>query len=146
MGGGLAGGHFFVYGLAVYILHVKVLPDTPQREVVYSGATKLSDEAQMLADDMLAAYIFNHYNWKYDFLRPTIEQIVQEYLKLHGDEAPEEEEEEVEEETEEAKDGAADGDGGEGGRGSRVSTADGMEEGGGGSSLKPGMEEGGGRK
>ena len=79
-----------MYGLAVYILHVKVLPDTPQREVVYSGATKLSDEAQMLADDMLAAYIFNHYNWKYDFLRPTIEQIVQEYLKLHGDEAPEE--------------------------------------------------------
>ena len=67
-----------MYGLAVYILHVKVLPDTPQREVVYSGATKLSDEAQMLADDMLAAYIFNHYNWKYDFLRPTIEQIVQE--------------------------------------------------------------------
>ena len=51
-------------------------------ETVYSGATKLSDEAQMLGDDMLAAYVFDHYNWKYTFLRPTVNEIVEAYLKL----------------------------------------------------------------
>ena len=52
-------------------------------ETVYSGATsKLSDEAQMLGDDMLAAYVFDHYNWKYIFLRPTVNEIVEAYLKL----------------------------------------------------------------
>ena len=34
-------------------------------ETVYSGATKLSDEAQSMADTLLAAYVFNHYNWQY---------------------------------------------------------------------------------
>ena len=61
-------------------------------ETVYSGATKLSDEAQMLGDDTLAAYVFDHYNWKYTFLRPTVNEIVEAYLKLHGSEAPAEEE------------------------------------------------------
>jgi hypothetical protein len=69
-------------------------------ETVYSGATKLSDEAQMLADDMLAAYVFCHYNWQYIFLRPSNAEIVKGYLELYGDEAPEEEEEETKEETE----------------------------------------------
>ena len=36
------------------------------------GATKLSDEAQMLGDDMLAAYVFDHYNWKYTSCAPPL--------------------------------------------------------------------------
>ena len=31
----------------------------------------------------LAAYVFNHYNWKFDFLRLTVTEIVNEYLKVH---------------------------------------------------------------
>ena len=82
-------------------------------ETVYSGATKLSDEAQMMADDMLAAYVFNHYNWQYEFLRPTVAEIVQEYLTIHGQEVPEVELEAVQEETETTGTvaGAADEDG-----------------------------------
>jgi len=38
-------------------------------ESVYSGATKLSNEAERMADEMLAAYIFCHYNWAFEFLR-----------------------------------------------------------------------------
>ena len=53
-------------------------------ESVYSaGATKLSNEADGMKDDLLAAYLICHYNWQIDFLRPTIEEIVAEYLKVH---------------------------------------------------------------
>ena len=60
-------------------------------ETVYSGATKLSDEADCLGDDLLAAYVFLHYNWKFDFLRPTIAEIVAEYKRMHGTHPPPEE-------------------------------------------------------
>ena len=60
-------------------------------ESVYSGATKLSDGADTLADDVLAAYVYLHYNWAFDFLRPTVEEIVSEYQKVHGSQAPVEE-------------------------------------------------------
>ena len=36
-----------------------------------------------MKDDLLAAYLICHYNWQIDFLRPTIEEIVAEYLKAH---------------------------------------------------------------
>ena len=39
----------------------------------------------MLADDVLAAYVFDHYNWQFAFLRPLVAEIVEAYLKLHGD-------------------------------------------------------------
>ena len=117
MWGGLAGGSFFrVWASSVYIACEGIAGHTSEggcllrrHEAFGRGADAGRRHARSLH-----LQDFNHYNWKYDFLRPTIEQIVQEYLKLHGDEAPEEEEE-VEEETDEAKDGAADGDGGEGG-------------------------------
>ena len=57
-------------------------------ETVYSGATKLSDGADQLADDVLAAYIYCHYNWGFEFLRPTISEIVAEYERVHGKEPP----------------------------------------------------------
>ena len=60
---------------------------------MYSGATQLSEKAEHLADKNLAAYIFNHY-WQFEFLRPTIDEIVTKYLKMHCSAAPEEEPEE----------------------------------------------------
>ena len=48
-----------------------------------AGATKMSDKAFQLGDNELAAYVFNHYNWKFDFLRLTVTEIVNEYLKVH---------------------------------------------------------------
>ena len=74
-------------------------------ETVYSGATKLSDGSDSLADDVLAAYIFCHYNWKFEFLRPSIPEIVAEYLRVRGPETPQEEEDadDEEEEGEEAE-------------------------------------------
>ena len=67
---------------------------------MYSGATKLSDGSDSLADDVLAAYIFCHYNWKFEFLRPSIPEIVAEYLRVRGPETPQEEEDADEEEME----------------------------------------------
>ena len=46
----------------------------------------MSDRAFQLGDnEVLAAYIFNHYDWKlkFDFLRLTVQEIVDEYLKVH---------------------------------------------------------------
>ena len=47
------------------------------------SATNMSDKACQLGDNELAAYIFNHYNWKFDFLRLTVQEIVDEYLRVH---------------------------------------------------------------
>lgn len=64
-------------------------------KTVYLGATKLSESAERLSDDVLATYVFHHYNWQYDFLRPTIEEIVAEYRRTHlGSNPPAEEVEE----------------------------------------------------
>lgn len=43
----------------------------------------MSDKAVQLGDNELAAYIFNHYNWQFDFLRLTVQEIVDEYLRVH---------------------------------------------------------------
>ena len=57
-------------------------------ETVYSGATKLADEATHMSDDVLAAYIFLHYNWAFDFLRPAMADIIREYEATHGSDPP----------------------------------------------------------
>ena len=51
---------------------------------------------------MLAAYVFCHYEWQFEFLHPTIAEIVKEYVKVHSDKYPLEED---------AADGEADGEG-----------------------------------
>ena len=62
------------------------------------GATKLSDEAQMLGDDMLAAYLrptsltTTIGSTSSCAPAPTVNEIVEAYLKLHRSEAPAEEE------------------------------------------------------
>ena len=40
--------------------------------------------------ELLELYVFIHYNWQYEFMQPTIEEIVAAYLKLHGPEPLEE--------------------------------------------------------
>ena len=65
-------------------------------ETIYSGATKLADGSDKLADDVLAAYIYCHYNMQFGFLAPTIDEIVAEYKKVHGSQPPEDSESEEE--------------------------------------------------
>ncbi len=81
-------------------------------ESVFSGAGRISNKSKTLDPTILSNYAFNHYNYKYDWLRPTIEEIIQAYKKLYGtkardsdaesdDDASGGEEERVEEEEEE---------------------------------------------
>ena len=53
-------------------------------ETVFSGAKKMADDATMMADDLLGAYVSNHINWAYTWLRPSVRDIVCGYLALHG--------------------------------------------------------------
>jgi len=51
-----------------------------------------------LPHELLAAYIVLNANWKFTFLRPTLEEIVAEYLRMHGPEPPAEEQSDEEQE------------------------------------------------
>ena len=54
-------------------------------ESVFSGVKRLlGDFAQRMSPEVLEMYVFIHYNWQYDFMRPTVEEIVATYIKLHG--------------------------------------------------------------
>ena len=60
-------------------------------ESVFSGVKRLlGDFAQRMGPELLELYVFIHYNWQYEFMQPTIEEIVAAYLKLHGPEPLEE--------------------------------------------------------
>jgi len=43
-----------------------------------------------MAPEVLELYVFIHYNWQYEFVRPSIDEIVKAYLKVYGAEAREE--------------------------------------------------------
>ena len=45
-------------------------------ETVFSGAGRLSMKLHCLGPQLLSDYTFLHYNYKYDWLRPTLEEIV----------------------------------------------------------------------
>jgi hypothetical protein len=89
-------------------------------ETVFSGAGRLSAKSRTLDPQLLSDYAFLHYNYKYDWLRPTLEEIITAYKKLYGKQARQEdvesdgsssdgeegEEEEGEEEGEEGGEGA----------------------------------------
>ena len=66
-------------------------PASASVETVYSGATKLSDGSEKLGDDVLAAYLFLHTNFKFPFLAPSLEEITEMYLRVHGPAPPPEE-------------------------------------------------------
>lgn len=56
-------------------------------EVVFSGAGRISQKSRCLDPQLLSDYSFLHYNYKYDWLRPTLEEIVAAYMKLYGKES-----------------------------------------------------------
>ena len=44
-------------------------------------------KSRCLDPQLLSDYSFLHYNYKYDWLRPTLEEIVAAYMKLYGKES-----------------------------------------------------------
>ena len=56
-------------------------------ETVFSGAGRISAKSRTLSPLILSDYAFCHYNYQYDWLRPTLEEIVAAYQKLYGKEA-----------------------------------------------------------
>ena len=57
-------------------------------ESVFSGAGKFTQKAKSAGHMLLSRMVRLHYNWKYPFLRPTIEEVVKRYLeKFHKKEA-----------------------------------------------------------
>ena len=50
----------------------------------------IGDFASRMAPEVLELYVFIHYNWQYEFMRPSIDEIVKAYLKVYGAEAREE--------------------------------------------------------
>ena len=56
-------------------------------ETVFSGAGRISMKSNCVDPEILSNYAFLHYNYKYDWLRPTLEEIVDTYTKLYGKES-----------------------------------------------------------
>ena len=48
-------------------------------ESVFSGAGKFTSEAPSTGAKLLQRMVKLHYNWKYSFLRPTMEKIIERY-------------------------------------------------------------------
>ena len=75
---------------------------------MFSGAGRISAKSRTLSPSLLSDYVFCHYNYKYDWPRPSLEEIFGAYKKLYGkhgrdsdaesDDSSEEEEQEQEEE------------------------------------------------
>ena len=60
-------------------------------ESVFSGVKRLlGDFSQRMSPEVLELYVFIHYNWQYEWMRPSIEEVVQAYIKVHGPNACEE--------------------------------------------------------
>ena len=53
-------------------------------ETVFSGAGRISKKSRKLSPAILSDYAFCHYNYKYDWLRPTEQEIIAAYQKLYG--------------------------------------------------------------
>ena len=54
-------------------------------ETVFSGAGKFMEEASSAGHvQLLRRMIKLHYNWKYFFIRPTVEEVCARYLAKHG--------------------------------------------------------------
>ena len=73
-------------------------------ESAFSGVKRLlGDVAATMSPELLELFVFIHYNWQYEWMRPLIEEIVKAYLQEYGLEArpednePDDEEEEQEE-------------------------------------------------
>ena len=56
-------------------------------ETVFSGAGRISAKSRTLSPIILSEYAFCHYNYKYEWLRPSVDEIVAAYMKLYGKKA-----------------------------------------------------------
>ena len=82
-------------------------------ESVFSGVKRLlGDFAATMSPEILTLYVFIHYNWQYEWMRPSIEEIVEAYIKAHGKEALPED---LKADEEEEEDGGDSGEGEDGG-------------------------------
>ena len=82
--GRLHSGHYSVYVAEVGCKKAAAA----NVESVFSGAGKFTQEAKSAGHMLLSRMVRLHYNWKYLFLRPTIEEVVKRYLeKFHKKEA-----------------------------------------------------------
>ena len=58
-------------------------------ESVFSGVKRLlGDVAATISPELLELYVFIHYNWQYEWMRPTIEEIVEAYVATYGGSLP----------------------------------------------------------
>ena len=77
-------------------------------ESVFSGVKRLlGDFAATMSPEVLELYVFIHYNYSYEWLRPTTQEIVDAYLATYGPDAMAEDNS-SDEEDDEAADDAAD--------------------------------------
>ena len=89
---------------------------------MFSGAGRISAKSRTLSPSLLSDYVFCHYNYKYDWPRPSLEEIFGAYKYVaykklygkHGRDSDAEsdnssEEEEQEQEEEEGEEGEGEG-------------------------------------
>ena len=67
---------------------IKLQAASANVETVFSGAGRLADSAVGMGDDLLAAYVFCHYNWQFPFLRVSDAEIMGLYGELQGMDFP----------------------------------------------------------
>ena len=57
-------------------------------ESIFSGVKRLlGDFAATMSPEILEMYVFIHYNMQYEFMCPTVKEIVEAYERLYGKEA-----------------------------------------------------------
>jgi hypothetical protein len=71
---------------AVYLAEVACLKAASANvESVFSGAGKFTKEAPSTGHVLLKRIVRLHYNWKYDFIRPSIKAVCARYMeKFHA--------------------------------------------------------------
>ena len=56
-------------------------------ETVFSGVKRLlGDFAATMSPEVLFLYVFIHYNMQYEFMMPTVDEVVKLYLEYYGPE------------------------------------------------------------
>ena len=53
-------------------------------ETIFSGAGRLSKKSRKMSAQLLSDYSFIHYNYKYEWLRPAVTEIVAMYKQIYG--------------------------------------------------------------
>ena len=65
--------------LSPYLPIISVQATSPGRQALFAASL-----AATMSPETLELYVFVHYNWQYEFMRPSIAEIVEAYLKIYG--------------------------------------------------------------